>query len=139
MSKLIINKRWIFFVLIFAMLIAFGIWTLSEELGVSIAIIVVGSILLLGYIFIFPNCYRFNAQEIVVYYGFSIKTKANWNELKCVEDHHSRYGIFPWFREYQVGYFKTKLPLWEKACIPKNKKTRVLIEKYYKKHIEVYG
>jgi hypothetical protein len=34
-------------------------------------------------------------------------------------------------REYHIGYFKEALPLWEKACIPKNKKTTVLIEKYY--------
>jgi len=42
-------------------------------------------------------------------------------------------------REYHIGYFKNTLPLWEKACIPKNKKTATLIEKYYKKDIDKYG
>ncbi len=139
MTNRIINKRWAFFVLIFLILIALGLWSLSEELGISIAVIVIGITLLLGYVFVIPNSYVIDAQGIVIYYGFGLKTKAYWNELKRVEDHHSQYGVFPWFREYQIGYFKTKFALWENAHIPKNKKTKALIEKYYKKHIEIYG
>ena len=136
-SKLFLNKRWVFWIGIFSVLILLGIYTLSEEITISAIIIVIGCICLLGYIFLFPNSYRIDEKGITVYYGFGIKTTANWNELHTIEDHYCR--AFLWMREYHIGYFKKALPLWEKACIPKNKKTTVLIEKYYKKTIEKYG
>ena len=136
-SKLFFNKRWAFWIGIFSVLILLGIYTLSEELTISIIIIVIGCICLLGYVFLFPNSYRIDEKGIAVYYGFGIKTSAKWNELHTIEDHYCR--AFLWMREYRIGYFKKALPLLEKACIPKNKKTTILIEKYYKKTIEKYG
>ena len=136
-SNLFFNKRWAFWLAIFSVLIFMGIYTLSEELTISIIIIAFGCICLLGYIFLFPNSYRIDEKGITVHYGLGIKTTANWNELHTIEDHYCR--AFLWMREYHIGYFKKALPLWEKACIPKNKKTTILIEKYYKKTIEKYG
>ncbi|MBE6767571.1 MAG: hypothetical protein E7549_01510 [Ruminococcaceae bacterium] len=136
-NNLFLNKRWAFWIGIFSVLILLGIYTLSEELTISIIIIVVGCICLLGYIFLFPNSYKIDEKGITVCYGFGIKTTAQWNELRTVEDHYC--GAFLWMREYHIGYFKNTLPLWEKACIPKNKKTATLIEKYYKKDIDKYG
>ena len=136
-SNLFLNKRWAFWIVIFSVLILFGIWTLDDELIISILVIVIGSLILLGYIFVFPNSYKIDEKGITVYYGFGIKTTAQWNELRTIEDHYCR--AFLWMREYHIGYFKNTLPLWEKACIPKNKKTTALIEKYYKKDIDKYG
>lgn len=135
MDKLIVNKRWIFSVFMFLILIALGIQSLADAFWVSLAVIAVGSMLLLGYLFVFPNRYRIDANAITIYYGFGIHITATWRDIKLVEDHHSNYGIFPWSREYHIGYFQTKFPLWEMACIPKNKKTTILLEKYYQKPI----
>ena len=136
-SNLFLNKRWAFWIAIFSVLILFGIWTLDDELIISIVVIVIGSLSLLGYIFLFPNSYKIDEKGITVYYGFGIKTTAQWNELRTIEDHYCQ--AFLWMREYHIGYFKNTIPLWEKACIPKNKKTTTLIEKYYKKDIDKYG
>lgn len=140
MKNLVFNKRWLVFAFAFVTLIALGIWTLDEESGTSISAIVIGTVLLLGYVFVFPICCVINSQGITVYYAFGIiKKKAAWNELKYIEDHHSTNRAFPWWREYQIAYFKTKFPLWEIAYIPQNKKTIHLIEKYYGKSIKKYG
>lgn len=140
MKDLVFNIRWLMFALAFATLIALGIWTFDVEIGTSICAIVIGGLLLLGYVFIFPICCVINSQGITVYYAFGIiKKKVTWNKLKYIEDHHSTNRAFPWWREYQIAYFKTKFPLWEKACIPKNRKTTRLIEKYYGKSIKKYG
>ena len=140
MKHLVFNLRWLLFVLAFATLIALGIRTLDEEIGSSIAIIVVGAILLLGYIFVFPFCYVINSQGISVYYALGIiKKQTTWNELKYIADHYSGNRVFPWWREYQLAYFKTKFPLWEIARIPKTKKNTHLIEKYYGRSTKKYG
>lgn len=61
MNKTLINKRWIFFVTMFSFLVLFGLFTLEEEVGISIAIITLGLILISGYAFIIPNSYTFSA------------------------------------------------------------------------------
>lgn len=140
MKNFVINLRCVFFLLIFVILIALGAWCIGEEFAISVSIIIVGSLLLLGYTIAFPICFVINSQGISVYYIFGvIKKKASWNELKYVEDHHSGYRSLPWWREYQIAYFKTKFPIWEIACIPKNKKSIKLIEKYYKRTIKKFG
>lgn len=139
MKNLIFNMRWLFFVVIFAMLIFLGVQTLDEDFTISLSVIIIGSVLLIGYVFIIPNSYRIDETSITIYYGLGLKTKAKWSELKTVEDHHSRKSLLPWLREYQIGYFKTKFLLWKTAIIPKNRKTTKLIEKYYEKNIEKYG
>lgn len=130
-SNLFLNKRWIFWILIFSILIVFGICTLNDELMVSIVVIAMGAFFLVGHIFLFPNKYRIDEKGITVYYGFGIKTTAQWNELRTIEDHYCR--AFLWMREYHIGYFKAEMPVWEKAHIPKNKKTTTLIKNITKR------
>ncbi|MBQ3196042.1 MAG: hypothetical protein IJB65_06195 [Clostridia bacterium] len=137
MKKTIINKRWIFFVLLFFVLILLGFMTLGEETGISIAIISTCIILILGYALIMPNGYTFSSEGITVRYCFGLKTFLSWKDIKHIEDHCDK--CFPWWREYEIVYFKTKIPFHEIACIPKNKKTTEMIRKYYRKTIEKYG
>ena len=140
MKNLIVNTRCIFFLLVFMMLIAFGVWTMDEAIAISVFMIVVGCFLFLGYAIVFPLCCVINSQGVAVYYVFGfVKKRAGWNELKYVEDHHAEGGVLPWSGEYQIAYFQTRFPLWEKACVPKTKKTAKLIEKYYRGTIEKYG
>ena len=138
MKNLIVNIRCVFFLLVFAILIAFGAWTIDEV--ISIPIIILGCFLFLGYSIAFPVCCVINSQGVTVYYLFAFARKrAAWNELKYVEDHHTKSGVLPWWREYQIAYFNTRFPLWEIACIPKTKKVVQLMEKYYKGTIKKYG
>ena len=138
MKKIVINKRCVFFLIVFSLLIALGICTLDE--AISVPIIFIGCVLFFGYSITFPICCSMDSQGIAVYYVFGIvKKMALWNELKCVEDHHSGNAVLPWLRDYQIAYFKTRFPLWQKTCIPKNKKTVKLIEKYYNGTVEKYG
>ena len=138
MRNFVINNRCVFFLLIFSILIAFGVWTIDEV--ISIPIIILGGFLFLGYSIAFPICCVINSQGVTVYYLFGfVRKRIAWNELKYVEDHHSKSGVLPWWREYQIAYFKTKFPLWEKACIPKTKKVVKLFETYYGGTIEKYG
>lgn len=139
MEKIIINRGWVFYEFIYALLIAIGALSLDEEVGLSIAIIIIGAALFLGYLVFFPSCYRLSEKSVAVYYAFCIKTEALWSEIRYVEDHYNRRSIFPWARVYHIRYFKAQLPIWEEALIPKNRKTTVLIEKYYKNKIKKYG
>lgn len=134
--KTIINVRWVFFTLIFASLTVFGIHTLDEDFGISLAIIILGAVFIIGYAFIVPNCITFSEEGITVRYCFGIKTFSSWNDLKHIEARSSRYSILPWLQEYHVGYFKSKNPFIQEACIPKNRKTMEQIDKYYKKSIK---
>ncbi len=139
MSKLIINKRWLFYVVIFAILIAIGVIDMKADFVPSLVITISGVLGVLGYALLIPNSCRFDEKGITVYYGFGIKTASAWSELKVIEDHHSTHVALPWLREYHVGYFNTKFPLWQEACFPKNRKTTALIEKYYKGKIQKFG
>lgn len=139
MGKLIINKRWFFFIAVFVIAIALGVWTLKENFVISLMIIIVFGLLLLGYLFLIPNSYRLDEKSITVYYCFGLKTTASWEKLKHIEDHYSKCEIFPWFREYHIGYFETKNLFWHEAVLPKNNKTKKLIENYYRNSIEKYG
>ena len=139
MKKLILNKRWLFYIIVFAFLIFFAAIILNESFGISLAMVIVGAVCLLGYVFVFPNAYRIDENGITVYYAFGVfRATGAWRDLKCIEDQHSRFGVLPWFREYRVGYFPTRFRLWEDACIPKNKKTAKLLAEYCGEHIEKF-
>ena len=107
MKKTLINKRWIFFVTMFSFLVLLGIFTLEEEIGISIAIITVGLILILGYALIIPNSYTFSQEGITVRYCFGLKTFLCWKDVKHIEDHYDGGKCFPWWRSYEIAYFKT--------------------------------
>ena len=139
MPKLIINKRWILFVIIFSILIIIGVWGMKDDFGLSLAVTIIGVVGVIGYVILIPNSCRFDEKGITVYYGFGIKTVSAWSELKVIEDHHSTNVTLPWWREYHIGYFKTKFAPWQEACIPKNRKTSALIEKYYKRTVHKFG
>lgn len=131
--KTIINKRWYFYVTLFCSMIAMGIFTWGDDPCLSLAIIIMGAIMIIGYFLIIPNRFSFDKNGITVYYTFGIKTYEKWENIKHIDDHHSRYACIPWCREYHIGYFPSKIPFITEAIIPKNKKTTYQIEKYFKK------
>ncbi len=139
MKKTLINKRWIFFILLFSVLILLGFLTLGEETSISIAIISIGVVFDFGYALIMPNGYTFSSEGITVRYCFGLKTFLSWKDIKRIEDHYAGGKCFPWWREYEIAYFKTKIPFHERARIPKNRQTTEQIKKYYHKSIDKYG
>lgn len=138
MNKRKVNMKKIFFVLVFLVLIACGIWTWQEDLYLSILVISLGGILAVGYLTLFHNSYKLTDEGIEVYYLFGIKNTLAWDSIKLLENRHSRGNLLFWKREYHIGYFETKFRLWEIVSIPKNKETREIIEKYYKGKIDKY-
>lgn len=139
MKETLINKRWIFFMALFVVLILFAFFSLKEELLLSITIISIGVILILGYALIIPNSYTFSSDGITVRYCFGLKSFLCWKDIQHIDDCYSGGKCFPWWRSYEIAYFKTKIPFHEMARIPKNKKTKAQILKYYHKTIEKYG
>lgn len=139
MKKTLINKRWIFFIIMFSVLIILGVITFKETTGLSVTVVSIGIILISGYTFIIPNSYTFSPEGITVRYCFGLKTFLYWNDINHIEDHYSGGKCFPWWREYEIAYFKTRIPFHKSARIPKNRKTTEMICKYYHKTIEKYG
>ena len=138
MNKRKINKKQIFFVITFLVLVLCGIWTWQDDLHLSILVISLGVVLALGYLVLFHNSYKFTEEGIEVYYLFGIKNILAWDKIKLVENRRSRGGVLFWKREYHIGYFETKFRLWELISIPKNKETTAIIEKYYQGKIDKY-
>lgn len=137
MKKTLFNFRWIFFVCIFILLILMGIFLIDDDVWISIAFIAIGALLSLGYAIFMPNSYTFSDEGITVRYCFGLKSFLCWKEIKCLEDHYAK--LFPWWREYEIGYFDTKIKFHQIAWLPKNRKITEQIKKYYHKSIEKYG
>ena len=138
MNQRKLNKKKIFFVLIFLLLIACGIWTIQDDIYLSVLVISLGAVLALGYLLLFYNSYKFTEEGIEVYYLLGGKCTLPWDKIKLVENRHSRGNILFWRREYHIGYFETKFRLWETVSIPKSKETTEIIEKHYKGKIDKY-
>lgn len=136
MKKVLINRRWFIFVSSFLILILCGVLSINENVILLVAMIIVGSTLTIGYALIIPHRFVFEEEGITVHYCFGIKTYAKWNELKHIDDKSSEHL---WLREYHVGYFNTIIIFLTEATIPKNKRSAMLIEKFYHKKIEKYG
>ena len=135
MKKSFINKRWIFLEAVFSLLILFGAMGFREAGdGASIVMIVLGGILILGYAFLMPIGYTLSSKGITVRYCF-IKASLSWKDVKHIEEKYAGGKCFPWWSEYEIGYFKTKFPFYETAAIPKNKKTTKMITQYYHRPI----
>lgn len=139
MKKTILNLRWIFFVFNFSLLTFLGVLTSDDNLWISIAMIAAGIFLILGYAFIIPNRYTFSEKGIMVRYCFGLKNFLGWSNIKHMEDRYAGRKAFPWWREYEIGYFNTKIIFHEKAILPKNRRITEQLEKYYHKTIEKCG
>lgn len=135
MSKTVWNGRWIFMMILFTSLIALGIYFWDPaELWVGITAIAIGCILDIGYLIVFPHRYRFDDNGITLYYGFGMRTSAEWKDIKSISERYDRG--FPWWSNYEIGYFKTKMPFLTSGLVPKNRKTTELIKKFWHKKID---
>lgn len=132
MKNTVIYKRWFVFVFAAAILIAIAVLSFDGNCTLSIIIIIIGILLIGGCILAMPIACKINETGITVYYCFR-STAAEWKDIKHIE---TRYDCpicigLPAF-DYNIGYFKTKLPFLETATVPKTRKTTKLLKKYSK-------
>lgn len=130
MKQTIVNGRWLFMAIVFLSLVVLGIvcWDSSEWWYDAVAIGIGGS-LLLGYYLLFPHAYRFDEHGLTLFYGFGLSARTEWGEIRSVSARHDR--VFPWLKEYRIGYFRAKFILHEEGIIPKTKKTTRLLQTYW--------
>ena len=132
---MVLNKKWFFFIALFLALIVLGALVLGRDATLAIAIISVGAVLTVGYVFLFPSSFMLNEEGITVFYIFMIRTTLKWDEISHIKSCLSRATVFFWKKAYRVGFFKTKFTFWQEATLPKNKTTVQLLGKYYKGEI----
>lgn len=133
---MVIYKHWFAIIAAAAFLIATAFPLDDEDTALSIIIIIIGILLIVGYIFLMPIACKINETGITVYYCFR-STSAEWKDIKNIETRYSG-PIFIGFSDfdYNIGYFKTKLPFLETATVPKTRKTTKLLKKYSKISID---
>ena len=130
MKKTLISGRWLFMAILFLLLIVLGVvcWDSAEwwygAIGIGI-----GGFAFVAHSLLVPCAYRFDEHGLTLYYGFGLRARAEWKEIKSVSVWHD--GVFPWWGEYRIGYFRTKLTLHEEGRIPKTKKTAELLQTYW--------
>ena len=132
MKNTVIYKSWFAIISAAAILIAKALPLDGEDLALSIIIIIIGILLIGGYIFAMPIACKINETGITVYYCFR-STSAEWKDIKHIETRYSS-PIFIGFSDfdYDIGYFKTKLPFFKDASVPGTRKTTKLLKKYSK-------
>lgn len=136
MKNTVIYKSWFAIISAAAILIATALPLDGEDLALSIIIIIIGILLIGGCILAMPIACKINGTGITVYYCF-YSTAAEWKDIKHIETRYSS-PIFIGFSDfdYDIGYFKTKLPFLETATVSKARKTTKLLKKYSKISID---
>lgn len=135
MRKSVFNFRWLFFQSLYILLILLGVFTWdAEDTWYSIAVIVLGALLIIGYFVFFPHLYRFDDTGITFCYFPGFSARIRWSEIRSIDKTHDR--SMPWLSEYIVsGLFDTKLPIGKQAVIIKTRKTAEIISAHWHKKI----
>ena len=131
MKNTVIYKRWFVFVFAAAILIAIAVLSFDGNCTLSIIIIIIGILLIGGYMFAMPIACKINETGITVYYCF-YSTAAEWKDIKNIKINYVHMETNLPLPDYAIGYFKTKLPFLETATVPKTRKTTKLLKKYSK-------
>lgn len=139
MKQTVWNSRWILCVSGFLLMTVFGALSFDDDPWLAAAIVAVGLLLILGYAFVMPHRYTFSKEGIGVRYGFGVGTFLRWRDVRYIEDHYGDSRLFPWLREYEIGYFQSKLPFHQSAALPKNRRITRLLNRYLPGKIEKFG
>lgn len=136
--KTIINKNWYLIQAMNSFLLILGIsgvvlWDGTDKLDAIIPLMI-GIVLVAGYMLLLPNRVSYDECGITVHYMFGLKTYAGWTDLRsvCTSVH---FAVFPWQECYEIGYFKSGIIFHCEACIPKNKKTTRMLDECYPRKI----
>ena len=132
-KTIIFNRRILFFVITFIIFLCFSISLLkSEDVELGILLLVVSIFISLG-IFLSPLYFVFTKNEITIIWFFQYKRIISWSSIKSIielkwgEVHRDlpKYELI--YHLNYKGYIVSK-----QFDIPRNKKTKKVIERYAK-------
>ena len=126
--------RDVFVILFFLLIASFGLWIEESFFTVSGVLLTVGYLALL---FILPTYYVFSEEKLVICHPFKRREVIFWEDIRSI----SRYGSwsnpkFMGLPHYKIYYRHEKEVLFLNGEICKSKKTKQLLQKYYKGTVE---
>ena len=132
-KTVIFNRRILLFIFAFVMFLCFSIsFFKSGDKEIGIALLVISVLISFG-IFFSPLCFVFTKNEITIIWFFQYKRIISWNSIKSIielkwgEVHRDlpKYELI--YHLNYKGYIVSK-----QFDIPRNKKTKKVIERYAK-------
>ena len=124
----------LFFVIFGFLLVSFGLW-IDENI-----FIVLGGILILGFvaiIIISPVYYVFSSENIVICHHFKRRETIYWEDIRSINKYGSWfYSKLDGYTHYRIYYRHEKEVLFLDGEICRSRKTKQLLQKYYKGTVE---
>ena len=123
-----------FFVVFAFLLVSFGLWI--EEIiftvfGVLLALIFMALLL------ISPVYYIFSSESVVICHPFKRRETIYWEDIRSINQYGSWfYPKYDGFTHYKIFYRHEKETLFLNGEICKTRKTKRLLQKYYKGNVE---
>ena len=126
--------RDVFVILFFLLIASFGLWIEEPFFTVTGILLAVGYLLLL---FILPTHYFFSEEKLVICHPFKRREVIFWEDIRSI----SRYGSwsnpkFMGLPHYKIYYRHEKEVLFLNGEICRSRKTKRLLQKYYKGNVE---
>jgi hypothetical protein len=126
--------RDVFVILFFLLIASFGLWIEESFFTVSGVLLTVGYLALL---FILPTYYVFSEEKLVICHPFKRREVIFWEDIRSI----SRYGSwsnpkFMGLPHYKIYYRHEKEVLFLNGEICRSRKTKRLLQKYYKGNVE---
>ncbi len=114
------------------LLISFGLWAdenIFTVTGVLIALIFI------AVLFISPTHYIFSNENVVICHPFKRRETICWEDIRSINKYGSWSGLLD-FPHYKINYHHEKEVVFLNGEISKSKKTKKLLQKYYKGNVE---
>lgn len=135
-KQIAINTHLVFIVVMYILFILLAIFSAKDReiwLAVGFAVF---TLLPLFVFLISPMYYVFSEKSVKIIYLWAQKEEIEWNSVRSIELEGSWMVRRRGFPHYHLAYPKSeKTPFFVCGDISKTRKTKKLIEKYYKKHI----
>lgn len=116
------------------LLISFGSWI--DE----IIFVIFGIMLSVGFVVVFfisPTHYIFSDENVVICHPFKRREIICWEDIRSIKQYGSWfYPKYDGFTHYKIYYRHEKAVLFLNGEICKSKKTKRLLQKYYKGNVE---
>ncbi len=134
-KKTIINPHIGFFVIFFVIFFGFFLECIGSEpeIGAGFALV---SLLPVFIFFISPVAIQFTPKELIIVYNFGKKEVIKWREIKHMYSKGSYISRLEGFPQYEIVYHKKEKTLFfMKGEIPRTRRIKKTIEKYYRGEI----
>lgn len=126
--------RDVFVILFFLLIASFGLWIEEHFFTLSGILMAVGYLVLL---FILPTYYVFSSESVVICHPFKRRETIYWEDIRSI----NKYGSwsnpkFMGLPHYKIYYRHEKEVLFLNGEICRSRKTKRLLQKYYKGTVE---